>query len=148
MRRIVTGEIDGRSQVLHDGPGAQTPHWDELWVTSPSDPLGRDPADPELTLEPPKGGTGWRIYSVPPDAVMRQVLDQQSNNEITDSEGFHKTRTLDYVYVLDGNITLQLEEESVLLRPGDCVVQRGTNHAWRNHNDVPVRLLTVMVALP
>jgi mannose-6-phosphate isomerase-like protein (cupin superfamily) len=148
MRRIVTGEVDGRSRILQDGPGSETPYWDELWVADPSDPLGRDPAGSELTLEPPKGGTGWRIYSVPPDVVMRQVLDQQSDNEVADAEGFHKTKTLDYVFVLDGDITLQLEEGSVLLQPGDCVVQRGTNHAWRNENDVPVRLLTVMVALP
>jgi mannose-6-phosphate isomerase-like protein (cupin superfamily) len=41
-----------------------------------------------------------------------------------------------------------MEDGEVLLQPGDCVVQRGTNHAWRNTNATPVKLLGVMTALP
>ena len=36
----------------------------------------------------------------------------------------------------------------VVLHPGDCVVQRATNHAWHNYNDTPVRLLAVLLGLP
>ena len=46
-----------------------------------------------------------------------------------------------------GDITLELDDGSVLLHPGDCVVQRETNHSWRNDNDFPVRLVAVMVSL-
>jgi len=49
--------------------------------------------------------------------------------------------------ILDGDVTLELDDEKVLLHPGDCVVQRNTNHAWRNHGTAPIRLLAVMVAL-
>jgi mannose-6-phosphate isomerase-like protein (cupin superfamily) len=148
VRRVVTEEVNGRSGILIDGPGPTTPFWDELWVTDPTDPLGREPGDAEMTLEPPTNGTGWRIYAVPPDTKMRQILDEApADNGISDSDGYHKTKTVDYVYVLDGDITLELEDGSVDLHPGDCVVQRATNHAWRNASETPVRLLTVMLAL-
>ena len=64
-----------------------------------------------------------------------------------DADGFHQTDTVDYVFILDGDVTLELDDSSVVLHPGDCVVQRATNHAWRNHGDTPIRLLAVMVAL-
>jgi quercetin dioxygenase-like cupin family protein len=49
------------------------------------------------------------------------------------------------VLVLDGPVELVLDDESVIVEPGDCVIQRGTNHAWRNHGDGPVRLVTFMI---
>ena len=61
---------------------------------------------------------------------------------------FHITNTLDMIFVLEGDITLRMEDGEVLLHPGDCVVQRGTNHVWRNTNTTPVKLLGVMTALP
>ncbi len=64
-----------------------------------------------------------------------------------DSEGFHRTPTVDYVYVLDGPVELVLDDTSVVVEPGDCVVQRGTNHAWRNHGTEPIRLLAVMIGV-
>ena len=59
----------------------------------------------------------------------------------------HITDTVDYLYVLDGDLTLELDDGEVLLHPGDTVVQRRTTHAWRNDNDFPVRLVAVMVSL-
>ncbi len=58
-----------------------------------------------------------------------------------DEAFFHLTNTVDLIYVLDGDVTLRMEEGEVLLHPGDCVVQRNTNHAWGNPSDRPVRLL-------
>ena len=81
-------------------------------------------------MEPPAGGVRFRVASIPPN-----------------SPRFHVTNTVDYLYVLDGDITLELDDGSVLLHPGDCVVQRETNHSWRNDNDFPVRLVAVMVSL-
>jgi len=34
----------------------------------------------------------------------------------------------------------------VQLKPGDCIVQRGTRHAWRNRSDGPVKMMAVMVS--
>jgi uncharacterized cupin superfamily protein len=86
------------------------------------------------------------LVSLPPDAVMRAALASGSVEGV-DPEGFHRTNTVDYVFVLDGPVELVLDEGSVVVAPGDCVVQRATNHAWRNHGDAPIRLLTFMVGL-
>ena len=83
--------------------------------------------------------------TLPPDAETRAALDATATSEV-DEEGFHRTDTIDYVYVLDGPVDLVLDTESVTVQQGDAVVQRGTNHAWRNHGDSPVRLLVVMVS--
>ena len=57
------------------------------------------------------------------------------------------TDTLDYVYVIDGPVELMLDDDSVVLQAGDCVVQRRTKHAWHNHNEHPIRMLGVHGAL-
>ena len=46
----------------------------------------------------------------------------------------HKTATLDYIVILLGEIYLVLDKEETLLKPGDIVIQRGTNHAWSNRS--------------
>jgi mannose-6-phosphate isomerase-like protein (cupin superfamily) len=48
--------------------------------------------------------------------------------------------------VLEGEISLELDTGEVLLEPGDCVVQRGTRHAWRNRSGGPVKMMAVMVS--
>jgi mannose-6-phosphate isomerase-like protein (cupin superfamily) len=145
IRRIVTEERGGRSRVAVDGEAPHT--WcDEIWVTSTGDPSGMDPADRLLGLDVEPGGTRFRMVDLPPDAVMRAHL-VGGGVEGVDPEGFHRTPTVDYVYVLDGPVELVLDDGSVVVEPGDCVVQRGTNHAWRNHGDKPIRLLTVMIGV-
>jgi quercetin dioxygenase-like cupin family protein len=52
-----------------------------------------------------------------------------------------RTETLDYVYVLDGSVTLVLDTEEVDLNEGDSVVQRGARHAWSNRTDRPCTLV-------
>ncbi len=149
-RRVVTGEIGGRSSIVEDGPAVVQPVWEDLWITEPDDPLGRDPGESE-TLEPPPGASRWRIFSVPPNSVLRAMLEEHEpgSGSAADEGFFHKTNTVDFVYVLDGgDITLRLDDGEVLLHPGDCVVQRATNHAWNNKNETPVRLLVVMTTLP
>ena len=146
VRRIVTEEVDGRSRVAVDGAAPHT--WcDEVWMTTAGGPLGADPNGDPQPLTPAPGGTYFRMVAVPPDAVMRARLAAGSVPDV-DAEGFHRTPTVDYVYVLDGPVELVLDDGSVVVGPGDCVVQRGTNHAWRNHGDQPIRLLCVMVGVP
>ncbi|MDE5082914.1 MAG: hypothetical protein O4859_17300 [Trichodesmium sp. St18_bin1] len=45
----------------------------------------------------------------------------------------HKTKTIDYIILLKGDVTLLLDDDQVQLKPFDVVVQRGTNHAWVNN---------------
>src|SRR5882672_4058481 len=60
--------------------------------------------------------------------------------------GMHKTCTVDYCIVLSGEIWAVLDEGEVLLRAGDCLVQRGTNHAWSNRTDKPCVIAFVLIA--
>ncbi|KAJ5611967.1 hypothetical protein N7528_009072 [Penicillium herquei] len=63
------------------------------------------------------GGTVCRIVDFGPQAVPLM----------------HRTQSLDYGIVLEGEIEMELDDGSVtLLRKGDMAVQRGTKHAWRN----------------
>jgi mannose-6-phosphate isomerase-like protein (cupin superfamily) len=160
QRRVVTEEADGRSRFTSDDEPARVTlienalWFDQLWTTSTDAPLGLVPDDTTLFAAP--GAMLWRIWSIPPDEVIRQLsagaapapapAPQEDHGEIRE-DGFHKTDTIDYVFVLDGDIVLQLDDGEELLHAGDCVVQRRTNHAWRNRGDKPVRLLTVMMGL-
>ena len=44
----------------------------------------------------------------------------------------HKTNSIDYLVVISGEMWMVMEKGEVLLRPGDCIVQRGTIHNWVN----------------
>ena len=59
--------------------------------------------------------------------------------------GFHKTSSVDYAIVLSGQIYALMDEGEVLLRAGDVLVQRGTNHAWSNRSSEPARLAFVLI---
>jgi quercetin dioxygenase-like cupin family protein len=145
-RRIVTGvDRAGRSNVVTDGP-APTSWCTELWATSADQPLGLDPAEIKPTLMPPTKGTRWRVVDIPPDSTVRQAA-RPSAVEGVREDGWHTTDTVDYVFILEGDITLELDDAKVELHPGDCVVQRATNHRWRNHGTRPARMVAVMISL-
>ena len=57
----------------------------------------------------------------------------------------HRTETIDYAVVLDGEITLILDDEDVQLKAGDVVIQRGTSHAWSNRSQKVCRMLYVLI---
>jgi uncharacterized cupin superfamily protein len=59
--------------------------------------------------------------------------------------GMHKTRTVDYALVLDGQIWALMDEGELLLEAGDCLIQRGTNHAWANRSDRPCRVAFILI---
>jgi mannose-6-phosphate isomerase-like protein (cupin superfamily) len=148
VRRVVTGiDDDGRSTFLSDGDAFGGDAWAEVWLTDPT--LGLDAVvDPQFgtaVLEPPAGGTVFRVFHVPTDAQMREAMSH-STLEGIEADGFHTTQTIDYVMVLEGEISLELDTGEVTLGPGDCVVQRGTRHAWRNRTDGPVKMMAVMVS--
>ncbi|MGR6999375.1 cupin domain-containing protein [Yinghuangia aomiensis] len=130
---------------------------EEVWRSSGQNKLGDDPAADPQVVEPDSGGTRFRVVTLGPEAEMRAAMAQaikerassgeHSDDIAFDEDGFHKTDTLDYILVLDGDIELVLDDETVTVKEGDVVVQRNTNHAWRNKGDKPVRLVTFMAAL-
>jgi mannose-6-phosphate isomerase-like protein (cupin superfamily) len=149
-RRVVTGtDQQGRSTFVSDGEAFGGDAWAEVWITDPAQGIDAlvDPRDGLMVLEPPPGGSAWRVFQVPPDAVMREAMAGAAGQiEGLEADGFHTTQTVDYVMVLDGEIALELDTGEVTLHPGDCVVQRGTRHAWRNRTDRPVKMVAVMLS--
>jgi hypothetical protein len=59
--------------------------------------------------------------------------------------GFHKTHSIDYAIVLTGEIHALMDEGEVLLKAGDVLIQRGTNHAWSNRTDAPCTIAFVLI---
>ncbi|MBG0564498.1 cupin domain-containing protein [Actinoplanes aureus] len=147
-RRVVTGHTpDGVSVVLSDGPvpvsrelPADGVAFHEIWNTegAPTRILAAEPTEPTartLAVPPPPRGTKIRINEFLPghlDAHGRQ-------------SPVHRTASIDYGIVLDGEITLLLDDSEVTLHAGDVVVQRGTDHAWANRADVPARVAFILV---
>lgn len=151
VRRVVTGiDDDGRSVFLSDGPAFGGDQWAEVWVTDPAQGIDAvvDPRDGPMVLEPPTGGSAWRVFEVPPEAAMREAMASAVGTiDGMEADGFHTTATVDFVIVLEGEVALELDDGEVTLGPGDCVVQRATRHAWRNRSDAPVRMMAVMLSL-
>jgi mannose-6-phosphate isomerase-like protein (cupin superfamily) len=165
-KRIITGHnAAGRSVIKINDTGAHgLGSLSELWVTEtvPADNTGDvDTTDRPVTLGPPDGGIRFRYFKVGPESAAagidpderrRLVADRFAEMDAADAlvdvsrhPAMHKTRTVDYIILLSGNVTLLLDDDEVDLEPFDVVVQRGTNHAWVNHGDEEALLIAVLV---
>ena len=67
--------------------------------------------------------------ALPDDSSGRAAATDRNNPR---HAGFHKTATIDYAIVLSGEIYAMMDDGEVLLKAGDVLIQRGTNHAWSN----------------
>jgi len=172
IRRVVTGhDRNGKAIVLSDGPCTSTRSHPnrpghkstDIWKTTAMPvPIAIEEADP--TLGPrdfvPPMGTKLRISEIPPESeAFRSLTPEQARsffreagNEqaATFAQGgrhpfMHRTESVDYAVVLEGEITLLLDEQDIVLRSGDIVIQRGTNHAWSNRSGKPVRMLYILI---
>ena len=140
-RRVVTGhDKTGKSVVLSDGPppqhhpmhGAEVgADFFEIWnSTRPVPALSAQESEPNeraFTIMPVSGHLLRIIEIYPPSQGGKRTV-------------MHRTRTLDYVVVIKGEIVLVLDDSEVTLRAGDVVVQRGTDHAWENRSNQPARM--------
>jgi len=114
-----------------------------------------DKARRERRIEPEANGTVFRVIEYPPDAQRLQSLKPEEHFASMGAQaaqphtrrhaGMHRTKTLDYAIVLSGEIYAVLDEEEVLLKAGDVLVQQGTNHAWSNRTDRPATIAFVLV---
>lgn len=170
VRRVVTGHNShGKSVFIFDGtaphvyqrsPGSTLVT--ELWDTTNTPASNWGDADSTLRafrLPPPKNGSVFRIISYPPDSERLEGLQKEHASHTDDGSGraaaidrsgarhpgFHKTASIDYAIVLSGEIYAMMDEGEVLLRPGDVLVQRGTNHTWSNRNAEPAVLAFVLI---
>jgi quercetin dioxygenase-like cupin family protein len=144
-RRIVTGHTpDRRSVVLTDAP---VPHvralpgarFDEVWsVVSAPAVLGLAPITEPTSVSPQIAlGSGF--------GNLIRVIEFLPASSGGKRSPMHRTRTIDYGIVLEGEIVLILSDSEVLLRAGDIVIQRGTDHAWANRSDRVARMAFVLV---
>ena len=149
FRRIVTGHnAQGKSIFVSDGQSPATYERaggtiiSDYWVTTatPADNSGNaDGAPKSFSLHPPHGGSVFRIIDLPPDSKRYgdNPAAARPDHAIEGRHpGFHKTDTIDYAIVLDGEVWAMMDEgEDKLMKPGDVLVQRGTSHAWSNRSD-------------
>lgn len=167
FRRFVTGhDAAGKSIfILSEAEptthvvGSGNTHVTELWETrsSPADNAGAaDAANRPFRLPPPPGGSIFRIVEYPPDATRvatlraRDAHDDAGEGYARDfgnakHPGFHKTNTVDYAIVLTGEIYALVDDGERLMRAGDVLVQRGTNHAWSNRTNETVHIAFVLI---
>ncbi|PMS16843.1 cupin domain-containing protein [Trinickia dabaoshanensis] len=172
IRRVVTGhDADGRAVVASDGPLPTVAEiaaipgtvFHEVWSTSETPAAVNNAPDPTtgaLVLPPPKRGTRMRFVDIPPDtpeflahgaakmhAAFSEVGDAAASTVKADSPHplMHRTESIDYGVVIEGEMTLILDDAEVALAPGSVVIQRGTNHAWANRSGRPCRMLFVLI---
>jgi hypothetical protein len=169
MRRVVTGhDPHGKSVIIMDGPSPHVLEVDampglaliNLWVTdrAPAANAGSaDAAARPVVLEPPDRGTIFRVVDFPPDRNLAGGIDRAKtfadmgaahamDKSAARHPGMHKTNTVDYALVLDGEIWALMDEGETLLKAGDCLVQRGTNHAWSNRTDKSCRVAFILIS--
>ena len=171
VRRVVTGhDGTGRSVVQEDGPpervvtlgGDSGTVFHEIWNTRATpaaiDRASGEPGEPGLLLLPPKGGTRIRILDIPPDDGSVAALPREAVRALFEAIGaghaladdpphplMHRTETVDYGIVLEGELVLILDAGETVVRSGDVVVQRGTSHAWANRSQANARIAFVLI---
>ncbi len=172
VRRIVTGhDGEGRAVVLSDGapPHVTRPPqqpglaFHEIWNTrgspAPVTASESEPTDLHRDTAPPASGTIIRVVDIPPEGRDGPNFDKETARALFEKVGLaenaehtvsgrhplmHRTRSIDYGVVLDGEIVLLLDDDEVPLKTGDIVIQRGTIHAWANRSNRTTRMLFVL----
>jgi hypothetical protein len=150
-RRIVTGHDEsGRSVVLSDGmpPNVRDKgtgvDFIEIWSTAATPAPIRssepEPTDGALRVPPPAHGTRIRLNDFYPGHT--QKLPERADGR---ARMMHRTRSIDYGIVLEGEIYMILDDSEVHLHAGDIVVQRGTDHAWENRSNRLARMAFILV---
>jgi mannose-6-phosphate isomerase-like protein (cupin superfamily) len=167
VRRVLTGhDAGGRSTFIADGEAPNVKEMasmpglalTDLWETggAPARNEGdKDAAARPVRLEPPSSGTILRIVEFPPDSAWREKADAgaafksigagHAKDKASSDPMMHKTSTVDYIIVLRGEIYAIMETGEKLLRAGDILVQRGTNHSWSVRGSEPCIVAAILV---
>jgi mannose-6-phosphate isomerase-like protein (cupin superfamily) len=168
VRRVVTGHTpEGKSTFVMDGPAPNVMEMKsmpglaltDLWETATSPARNEGAADAAtrpVRLEPPRGGTIVRIVEFPPDSAWRSRADAReafdsiqaghAPDESSSDPMMHKTNTVDYIIVLRGEIHAIMDHGETLLRAGDVLIQRGTNHSWSVRGTEPCIVAAILVS--
>ena len=137
----------------------------EVWNTRETpariDRASGEPPEDGIVLAPPRNGTRIRVLDIPPEGDNFKNLtpeearahfeevgagDASSHSGAGSRHAFmHRTETVDYGIVLDGELVLIMDEGETIVRAGDIVVQRGTNHGWANRSDRNCRIAFILI---
>jgi quercetin dioxygenase-like cupin family protein len=139
-RRVVTGHDQrGVSVFAEDGPvpvvrtAPDGAYFYEIWGTdampAPIAAAAPDPTVGALTVPPTPNGTKIRINEFPPGVV----------------SPVHRTQSVDYGIVLEGEVVLVLDEDETTLRAGDVAIQRGTSHRWENRSGATAQMAFILI---
>ena len=169
VRRVVTGHTpDGKATVASDtkvdaitidiAPGSE---YHRLWGADETVTFPDDGSPPSYsTYFPPIGGFRFGIFTVPPGSVtfpadfdlekalveMEEKLPGMAAHLEPDAPGMHTTNSIDYEYIISGEVWLELDDgKEVHLKTGDTVVQNGTRHAWRNKSAETCRIAVCLI---
>lgn len=174
IRRVVTGhDANGKAIIQEDGivpriqriGGDTGPMFHEVWNTraapAPIDASSGEPPEEGIILAPPANGTRIRVLDIPPDDPSLEEMTPEAAKahfaEIgaADASSFegsesrhahmHRTETIDYGIVLEGELVLIMDEGEATVRAGDIVVQRGTNHGWANRTNENCRIAFILI---
>ena len=167
VRRVVIGhDAQGKAVALFDGPAVpkqRSPGGNAvttLWVTSefPADLSGAtDKAATQVGVPPPANGTIFRIVDFPPASTTAAPSHVDHNKVLLAmgidpaTQGYarhpntHRTKSIDYAIVLDGEIDMLMDDSEIQVKAGDVVIQQGTNHAWVNNSGKNCRIAFVLI---
>ena len=166
VRRVVTGhDAGGKAVILSDGPTPYVAQRGEgnvvslMWITneSPVDVSSTaDRANQKTGVPPPRNGSILRVVDFAPQANAEvkgidhhEILKQMGIDPAT--QGYqrhtftHRTRSIDYAIVLEGEIDMLLDDTQVHMKAGDIMVQQATNHAWVNRGTEPCRIAFILI---
>ena len=156
IRRIVTGHDDsGKAIIESDGivpkkvrPGAGFVS-SLLWVTDESPArmdLRQDRADRTIGVPPPPNGSILREAIDQKELIASMGAQHNSHGGQAARHAFmHRTKSVDYAIVLQGEIDMLLDDSEVHMKAGDFMVQQGTNHAWVNRSEQVCRIAFVLI---
>jgi quercetin dioxygenase-like cupin family protein len=139
IRRVVTGhDQNGKARVIIDEiaknvvqgrPGANAA---VIWTTEgfPVDNDGNADTSGRKVGTTLDNGVVFRVVSFGPGVAPRN----------------HRTNSIDFATVISGEIDMVLDGETVHLKEGDVLVQRGTIHNWINNGKEPCVIAFALVA--
>lgn len=171
IRCLVTGDdVTGMSMVIADShaknisypiPNVPELALINLWRTQTTPVKLSELAElneGEVPLAPPKNGINFRFVDFPPDEKYIHLLQSPQIEQAWKTLKMepprqkkpphplmHRTKTVDFGIVLFGEIYLLLDKEERLMKPGDVVIQRGTNHAWSNRTHSLCRVAFILI---
>ena len=116
-----------------------------------------DRAETKVGVPPPADGTIFRIVDFPPTSKPAAVSHAAHEKTLIGmgidptTQGYarhpntHRTKSIDYAIVLDGEIDMLMDDTEIHLKAGDVLVQQGTNHAWVNNSGKSCRVAFVLI---